>query len=300
MKVEVVDVRRSLADVGKTAGGRVAQALNAVLGSRAHGRFGILYYHRLTWPTRGLRKPSLNVDPATFRAQLVGLRERGFRFSTIGEILQAVERGSSPPRRTVVLTFDDGYEGVYRYAWPVLKELDIRASLFVASAFIGSEEPFPFDPWGRAYASRAGTIDWMPLSWPQCTELANSREFEIGTHTHQHADFRGRPADLVRDIRTSVRVIGERSGVTTSLFSFPYGDVGKGFASAELAAAAREAGMLCGLTTAVDLVQPEADPFTWGRFEATGSDTAATLAAKLDGWYGWMELGRRAFRAVTG
>jgi peptidoglycan/xylan/chitin deacetylase (PgdA/CDA1 family) len=300
MRDEVVDARRSLADVGKTAGGRVAQALNAVLGSRAHGRFGILYYHRLTWPTRGLRKPSLNVDPATFRAQLVGLRERGFRFSTIGEILQAIQRGSSPPRRTVVLTFDDGYESVYRYAWPVLRELDIRASLFVASAFIGSDEPFPFDPWGRAYASSAGANAWMPLSWAQCTEMANSLEFEIGTHTHQHADFRGRPADLVRDIRTSVRVIRERSGVTTSHFSFPFGDVGKGFASAELANAAREAGMLCGLTTAVDLVHPGADPFTWGRFEATGSDTAATLAAKLDGWYGWMEQGRRAFRAVIG
>jgi peptidoglycan/xylan/chitin deacetylase (PgdA/CDA1 family) len=300
MRDEVVDARRSLADVGKTAGGRVAQALNAVLGSRAHGRFGILYYHRLTWPTRGLRKPSLNVDPATFRAQLVGLRERGFRFSTIGEILQAIQRGSSPPRRTVVLTFDDGYEGVYRYAWPVLRELDIRASLFVASAFIGSDEPFPFDPWGRAHASSAGANAWMPLSWAQCTEMANSLEFEIGTHTHQHADFRGRPADLVRDIRTSVRVIRERSGVTTSHFSFPFGDVGKGFASAELANAAREAGMLCGLTTAVDLVHPGADPFTWGRFEATGSDTAATLAAKLDGWYGWMEQGRRAFRAVIG
>jgi hypothetical protein len=36
-------------------------------------------------------------------------------------------------------------------------------------------------------------------------------------------------------------------------------------------------------------------PFRWGRFEASQSDTGPTLQAKLDGWYTWMETGRRMF-----
>jgi peptidoglycan/xylan/chitin deacetylase (PgdA/CDA1 family) len=299
MMVAVRDTRRSAADVGKAVGGRIAQVLDAAFGSRAEDRFGILYYHRIADTTPGVPTPTLNVDPARFRAQLSGLRDRGFRFSTVGEVLDGIDAGAPPPRRTVIVTFDDGYEGVWQYAWPVLRELGIRATLFVASAFPDSEEPFPFDPWALAHASTVAPSAWMPLSWGRCAEMVTSGELEIGTHTHTHADFRRRPEDLRDDIRTSVRTIRERVGVTTTLFSFPFGNVRTGFASAELTAAASDAGMRCGLTTTMDLVRRGADPFTWGRFEAAGSDTPATLAAKLDGWYAWMEGGRRLFRTVA-
>lgn len=295
----VASARRSLADAGKAAGGRLAQGLNTVLGSRAHDRFGILYYHRICRPPKHLPRPPLTVGPETFRRQLEGLRQRGFRFVSIGELLETIEGGSSPAPRTVAVTFDDGFDGVWRYAQPILRELGIRGTVFVASGFMGSDEPFPFDPWGLTYASAAEPGTWRPLTWDQCADMTDAGELEIATHTHSHADFRGRPDDLIRDIRISVQAIGERTGTTTTLLSFPYGNVRTGFASAELVAAARDAGMRCGLTTTIDLVRPGDDPFSWGRFEATDGDTAATLAAKLGGWYSWMEHGRRILRSVT-
>lgn len=299
MSDDISSARRSLADAGKWAGGRLAQGLLAAFGNRAQAGFAIFYYHRLSRPSRHLPKPLLNVDPTRFRVHLEGLRRRGIRFSTLGDVLEGIERGSPPAPGTVVLTFDDGFEGVWRFAWPVMRTLGIRGTLFVASGFIGSNEPFPFDPWGRAHASRADPVAWKPLTWDQCAEMVDAGGFEIGTHTHTHADFRGRPSDLLEDIETSVEVIRERTGVSTTLLSFPYGNVRTGFAGAELAGAAREAGMRCGLTTAMELVRTAQDPFTWGRFEAADSDTAATLAAKVGGWYSWMEHGRRLFRRLT-
>jgi hypothetical protein len=54
-----------------------------------------------------------------------------------------------------------------------------------------------------------------------------------------------------------------------------------------LVAAARQTGVLCALTTESVLVDPDSDPFQWGRFNAFPWDTSATLAAKVEGWYSW-------------
>jgi peptidoglycan/xylan/chitin deacetylase (PgdA/CDA1 family) len=292
-------IRRSVGEMGKLAGGRFAVVFDAAFGSRARGRCGILYYHRVCDPPRGLPAPTLNVSPATFRRQISGLLDRGFRFVTVGELLDAIDRQEPIAQGTVAVTFDDGFEGVWRYAWPVLRELGVRASLFVATGFLGSADPFPFDPWGRAHQREAPGAAWAPLTWQHCDEMVRSGEVEIGTHTHTHADFRGQPFEFADDLRTSVRAIRDRLEIETSLLSFPFGSARRGFVSPELIKAARDGGMRCGLTTTMDLVDPRSDPFRWGRFEAVGSDTAATLAAKLEGWYSWMESARAAFRSIS-
>ncbi|HUG92329.1 MAG TPA: hypothetical protein VML55_15930, partial [Planctomycetaceae bacterium] len=68
-------------------------------------------------------------------------------------------------------------------------------------------------------------------------------------------------------------------------FAFPYGTKHLGFSGPDLSAAARDAGVLCSLTTEDELVTPGVDPFDWGRFTAEDVAPPVTLAAKLDGWY---------------
>jgi hypothetical protein len=41
---------------------------------------------------------------------------------------------------------------------------------------------------------------------------------------------------------------------------------------------------------------PGDDPFDWGRMTATDDDTAATLAGKLSGWYGFVRGAWRSAR----
>ena len=57
------------------------------------------------------------------------------------------------------------------------------------------------------------------------------------------------------------------------------------------------------LHTDSEVVRPGDDPFDWGRFTAFGNDSAASLAAKLDGWYSlvqdaWRRLRRRPMATV--
>lgn len=281
-------------NLGMRAAGRLAVILNGMLGSVAAGRLGILMYHRVASHVVGLPAPLHNVEPKRFAEQLHGLQERGFRFISLTQALVAAKQGETLPPKSIVVTFDDGFGSVYTKAWPVLAQLKIPATIFVNTAYLDQNEPFPFDAWGVAYDDEAPLESYRPLRTAECLEMADSGLIEIGAHTHTHSDYRGRPAAFRDDLQLSVEIVRERFGVNDVTFAFPYGSVYHGFASDELAEAADLAGVCCGLTTTVDLVDPAESPFRWGRFNVFPWDTASTLAAKLGGWYAWAPRTRQA------
>lgn len=259
--------------------------LNEVFGARGREGFGILMYHRITKPVTGFPLPTWNVSPGKFAKQLRGLLRRGWQPRSLREVLISHKQGLSLPRKTFVVTFDDGYENNLLNALPVLEQLRIPATIFLATAYLDSDQPFPSDDWSAAGDPGVPAETWRPLSTEQCRELSASGLVELAAHTHTHADFRGRPQDLVADLHECRSVLFDRFGFADATFAFPYGTKASGFSGGALAIAARQAGVLCSLTTEGQLVRPGDDPFDWGRFAAEQHDTAATLAAKLGGWH---------------
>lgn len=275
---------------------RAAILASAVLGNRTRGRIGILMYHRITERCPDVSTPTWNVTPERFRRQLRGLLARGFQAWPLLSILDHGRRGLPVPPRTFVVTFDDGYESVYVNAWAVLRELSVPATLFLATSFLGSLTPFPFDDWPDAASARVPDHAWRPLTITQCREMAASGLITLGAHTHTHADFRNRPEALEEDLSRCIGFMREQFGTAPLTFAFPYGTSQLGFAGPALAAAAKRTGVVCGLTTDRELVDPASDPFEWGRFEASQRDSAATLAAYLDGWYSVARQARQWLR----
>jgi len=241
--------------------------------------FGILMYHRIAPQISGVSDPTWNVTPTRFRRQMRGLLSLGYRPWPLRRMIEYHHAGRPIPARTFVVTFDDGYENVYLNAWPILKALSIPATVFVATAYLDADRSFPFDDWPAKDSAHVPVAAWKPLGISECVEMIEHGLVEIGSHAHTHADFRRRPAAFRDDLETSLRVLRERFGLDPVTFAFPYG-----FQGPELAAAVREAGTLCALTTQRALVTPRADPFTWGRIWAEGTDTPASLALKLRGW----------------
>ncbi len=280
-------LRQLSKDVAMRAAGRLGVCLNAIFGERAAGTMGIVTYHRVSEHVTGLPAPMHNVQPRRFREQLAGLKRRGFSFWPLSKALDYHARGQQIPPRTLLVTFDDGFQTVYTEAWPVLKELQIPATVFVNTAFLDSSDPFWFDAWGVAHCDRAPSVTYRPLTTDQCSEMAESGLVEIGAHTHTHEDFRGRPDAFRDDLQTSIDFVRSWFGVRDVTFAFPFGGRHTGFASDELADAARQTDAICGLTTESVLVPAGTDPFRWGRFNAFPWDSSATLAAKVSGWYSW-------------
>src|SRR5581483_5343439 len=71
------------------------------------------------------------IPQALLRAQLTELKRRGYDFITVEE-LDRILRGHDPlPPKPIVLSFDDGRIDTFANADPILKELGIKATMFV-------------------------------------------------------------------------------------------------------------------------------------------------------------------------
>lgn len=274
-------------DFGMCALAHMGGTLSRLFGNRASHTLGILVYHRIAPRTRQVPAPPYNVAPRRFREQITGLLQRGFSFVPLQRVLDSHGSGEALPAKSVVVTFDDCFESVYTQAWPILKEFNIPATLFLSTAYLDNAAPFPFDTWAQEFADFVPADHYRPISTEQCQKLADSGLVELGTHTHTHADFRQHVVEFADEMETAAEILRLRFGVEQPSFSLPFGNPHAGYASPELLAAARAAGATCALTTETSLVDVGTDPFGWGRLNVFNWDTSATLAGKLNGWYDW-------------
>jgi glycosyltransferase involved in cell wall biosynthesis/peptidoglycan/xylan/chitin deacetylase (PgdA/CDA1 family) len=268
--------------IAKRAAVSVGSGLNRMSTSRAGRRFGILMYHRIADAVPGIAPPTWNTPPADFRAQLTGLLERGFEAWPLARAIEEHRRGVVVPAGVFVVTFDDGYESVYRHAWPILKELNVPATVFLPTAYVDSPAAMPFDDWSGAGWQQAPAVAWRHLTTSQCREISADGLVELGAHTHTHQDFCGRPEEFAHDLALNVETLASRFGLRSASFAFPFGR-----ATPRMMRIVRDAGLSCALTTVETLIDSRDAPFGWGRFAVEPWDNAATLAGRLNGWCDW-------------
>ncbi len=101
----------------------------------------ILAYHRVA---QVVSDPQLLcVSPANFAAQLAVL-SRHYRVLSLNALVDALQ-SRRLPRRTVVITFDDGYSDNFLEARPLLQRYECPATIFVTSGFIDRATEFWWD-----------------------------------------------------------------------------------------------------------------------------------------------------------
>jgi peptidoglycan/xylan/chitin deacetylase (PgdA/CDA1 family) len=102
----------------------------------------------------------------------------------------------------VVITFDDGYEGNYKLALPILTKYGFKATFFITAGWIG--KPFM-------------------LTWEQIKGLS-SAGMEIGSHTYSHAMLGALPEDkIVFELGRSKEIIEKNIGKEIVSISYPNG-----------------------------------------------------------------------------
>jgi peptidoglycan/xylan/chitin deacetylase (PgdA/CDA1 family) len=168
----------------------------------------VLVYHNIGKEARG--RLVLGVD--AFTEQMKYLKANGYRVVSVAEFVEWLHLKRQLPKKTVVLTFDDGYRSFREYAYPVLKELRFTATLFVYTDYVGA---------GR-----------NALTWDELKALA-ADGFDVQAHSKSHSDLRRgeheTEAQYARRMQAELaeppRVLAKSVGRPISILAYPYGRV---------------------------------------------------------------------------
>ena len=159
----------------------------------------ILSFHEVTEPGEALI-PDYAVTPTMFVRQMDWLRNNGYHFVSVDDLL-ADEAGRRPlPDKAVLITFDDGYRSMYDHAWPVLKSWKIPAVVAVVGIWEDDKTQVNFD--GKEIPRN------KLMSWTQLKEMADTGLVEIGSHTYDlHRGIVGNPQGNMQPAATTRRYL---------------------------------------------------------------------------------------------
>lgn len=267
----------------------------------AKNTFSILIYHRVSPNVvEDNECHNWNVHPDVFRGQLEHLKKEGYPVLPLNEGIARLSANEPLPQRAVAITFDDGYRNNYLYAYPVLKELGFPATIFLATAYMDTGKPFPFCTWDAKHAHHAPEEVWVPLTWKDCKEMAESGLIAFGSHTHSHHDLADMTAPRFKeDVSRSVELIQMHAGPAKA-FAYPFGNRLMGHFSEASSQALKELGFAGALTGEISANKIPCDVFLLSRLEVTNEDDGISLEAKINGYYDWANIAKQAFVIMTG
>jgi peptidoglycan/xylan/chitin deacetylase (PgdA/CDA1 family) len=111
--------------------------------ARQRVRGVVLRYHALTDRAEEVlyAAPDICLPVDAFRLQMAFAR-RAYSVVSLDRLVAALESGEKLPPRSLAVTFDDGYADNHRLALPVLRDLGLAATVYVATGAVSNAAPF--------------------------------------------------------------------------------------------------------------------------------------------------------------
>jgi len=216
----------------------------------------VLMYHRVGHPVQSRSDRFLNISARAFERQIGLLARLGYRARTFAEVSEALSRGYSVPRRTVAITFDDGYRCVAEAARPILDRYGMPATVFVVSGCVGGE-----NAWDAPTEHPVSPL----MSWDTLRALADGG-WEIAGHTRTHPRLGSMDDDAaLADIANGKQDIQSMLGATVRTFCYPYGHL-----NASTPRLVRHVGYEGACTTRSGIAHSLNDPFLQPRVKVYG------------------------------
>lgn len=195
----------------------------------------VLMYHHVT-----AAGGSLAVGVRQFESQMQGLARHGWKSLGAAEFA-AFMAGGPAPKKSVLITFDDGYLDNWVYAYPILQRYGLTALLFTITGLMG---PGPIRP----HLGQGNTLPSCPdhhqakelmsgpepdrvmLRWAEIQTMHKTGTFEIHSHTHTHTrwdkvcDSVAHKTDQLHlDLDKSRQVLTEQFGSASTHLCWPQG-----------------------------------------------------------------------------
>ena len=231
-------------------------------------RVPILMYHYISIPPANADayRRGLSLPPETFQQHLDYLQEQGYTTIHLQDLISYLQTGGPAlPEKPIIITFDDGYEDNYQNAFPALRDHGMVGTFFIITDFADLAAT---DPTYARYAT-----------WDQLQEM-DAAGMELGSHSRNHPDLRGRDADfLVWQILGSSQTLEANLGKKPRIFCYPSGSYDQ-----QVIQVVHDAGFWGAVTTQPGVTHDNGHLYEMKRLRITNETGAPELAAILDYW----------------
>ncbi len=165
----------------------------------------ILCYHRF-----GEKGGKLEVSARQFREQMQYLKANDYRVIPLVDLLGFLKGEKPIPKRSVVLTIDDGHRSIFKVAFPILEEFQFPATIFLYSDY----------------------MDKGGLTTKELRSMKRSGLISIQPHSQTHANLTRRNADesekqylrrVGGEVDAPIDAISQKLGETPHFYAYPFG-----------------------------------------------------------------------------
>ncbi|PQP80815.1 hypothetical protein C0Q44_25420 [Paenibacillus sp. PCH8] len=200
-----------------------------------------------------------------FEQNMKYLYNEGYSTVTLDQLEQYVSGKISLPKKSIVITFDDGYQNNYTLAYPVLQKYNFHASLFIIGSKIQGQ-PAEFDPAKKSFISK-----------PEMQAATDVFEFNSHTYNLHHKGFMRCGDNVPVGLDTSLldddiqRM--KETGIDTPYLAYPFG-----YTSTQMIYKLQQHGYRMAFTVRSGFVHPGDPLMKLPRLTVTtGTDLAALL-----------------------
>lgn len=175
-------------------------------------RLLVMQYHRVGAPC-SREYPGMSVSPVLFAKQVRWLHARGFTSISSSQWSRARTGREALPSKPLLLIFDDGYQDLTKYAFPVLRSIGMSCAVALVTSEIGG-----INRWDvlKGFEEHKLLDDTEIKDW-------SDRGVEFTSHSHTHADLSSlSESEINGELSRSKDVIEMLTNRTVTSFVYPY------------------------------------------------------------------------------
>ena len=219
------------------------------------------------------RDSAISFPPQVFQRAIGKLHDFGYQTLNLLETWKGLRQGTEFPKRALIITFDDGYETVYKEAFPVLQRYGMSATVFLT---VGDQKTGN----GRLPSLEGRSM----LSWSEIREMQRGR-IDFGAHTLTHPDLTRLSTQLAKsEICDSKMIIEDMLSAQVDTFAYPFGRYD------ERCREIVRQNFIVGCSDELGLVRASSDPYALERVDASylrKDRLFNIMLTRLFPWYIW-------------
>lgn len=174
-----------------------------------------------------------SVSKEQFERQMKLIKDNGFNTVSFEDLYEYTLNGKELPENPIIITFDDGYQSNYDIAYPILKKLDMKATIYIIGSSLGKDTykntgekihpHFGYEEAVEMYSS--GLIDIQSHSYDmhQSEKLEEISPARVNVKRFENESEKDYIEAFNSDFSAEDSIIKEITGKNTHSFSYPTG-----------------------------------------------------------------------------